>query len=54
MNIVENEIMKMQRIIEGRITENKKLFTEKEINTIFLNKNLAIKLYLQGILDIKF
>ena len=54
MNIVENEIMKMQRIIEERITENKKLFTEEEINTIFLNNNLAIKLYLLGILDIKF
>lgn len=54
MNVVEDEVRKMKKIVEGRIIENKKLFTQEEINTIFLNKNLTIKLYLLGILGTKF
>ena len=46
MNVVEDEVRKMKKIVEGRIIENKKLFTQEEINTIFLNKNLTIKSFL--------
>ena len=38
MNVVEDEVRKMKKIVEGRIIENKKLFTKEELNSMKLIK----------------
>ena len=44
----------LEKVFCERIKENKKVFTEDEINIIKANKNLAKKLYIIGVTEGKY
>lgn len=53
-DVVLNEEFNWSKFVERRVKENKKLFTEEEMKKILQDNQLTSKLYLLGILDIKF
>lgn len=48
---MENLIMKIEKIFEERVEENRKLFTEKDMLTINNNKDIMKKIYLLGLIN---
>lgn len=48
---MENLIMKIEKIFEERVEENRKLFTEKDMLTINNNKDIMKKIYLLGLMN---
>ncbi len=47
---MENDVVKF---VQERIKENEKLFTEKELKTIYKNGNIVKKIYLLAVKNIK-
>lgn len=47
---MENLTMKIEKIFEERVEENRKLFTERDISTINNNKDIIKKIYLLGLI----
>lgn len=50
-DVVENEVMKLDELLEGRIKENIKMFSREELEILKNNKNILLKIYLLGMLD---
>lgn len=48
---MENSFMKMDKIFEERINENRKLFNEKDMLIINNNKDIMKKIYLLGLIN---
>lgn len=48
---MENSFMKMDKIFEERINENRKLFNEKDMLIINNNKDIMKKIYILGLIN---
>ncbi len=50
-DVVEGEVMNLEKVIEKRISENIKIFSKEELEMLKNNKNILLKIYLLGMLD---
>ena len=50
-DVVEGEVMNLEKVIEKRISKNIKIFSKEELEMLKNNKNILLKIYLLGMLD---